>query len=959
MKLPLGSAFKSISARLNIFPFFMALAVLGLMVWTVLLLVEYPDDGIVTVEYNGYVATISPVGTAANKLAEGDYITKVEGVPWEEIHLYYPGLGKSAGEAVEFTVERQGAALPVVVYLAAPQPPLVATRLVPVLVAFVFWIVGLGVAIYKPVGRGTQVYFLWFQICAATLTMGAASTTGATWMSTTFNVLLWILGPLSVHFHLFFPQAANFKGQKAIIISLYSVAFLGAGFQIISSISRSASSELFDRILSLDLLFLAFNLLFVVGLLIYSYRNAQAPGARGKVRLVLLGGGLAALLFVSLTILPDFLLNQVLVPYPMAFLQLALIPLTYAYAIFRLHLIEYDRQVNRGVTYVLVYVILVGCYFILYGIFRQWLTDTFVTMPLVNTILVLVLAGIFVPLQRWVQRFVDRVFYGGWYDYRLGVNRMTQGLELITDLDSLAHTVSERLMTTMRLVEAVAFFRDANGDFSVIQVSITRDMEDQPRAAYPVLPRSSLTYLLKIGVVERTTLLQALSQATVSAEELRLLNTEQINLWVPVIGHGQIQGLLALGPKRGGDVFSAEDMDILRVLVQQIGPIIENIHLVTRLKDYAGELEQRVEERTAELFDSKERVEAILANVGDGVIVTDLQGSIQTVNSAFERLSGYTTGEITGSNLYDLFIDENNVLQNSPLSNPLTRSQVWSGDLVGSRKNSSRYDVKLNIAPVGDLQGQPVSYVCSLSDITRQKELDRMKDMLIYDVSHELRTPITSIRLYSELLKSVPPERQDRFISVIMEQSSLLTRLVEDILDLSRLTVSKTRKVTFEDASLNVLVEQAYMAHLPVAEDAGIKLIFEPDPDLPSIRAEQSQISRMVTNLVSNAIRYTTQGQVLLQTFCRENKVCLMVQDTGVGIEPPDLPHVFERFYRGRNVRQSGIPGTGLGLAIVKEIVSLHDGTVEIESVVGQGTTFHVWLPILINEPSLAQLSGA
>jgi two-component system phosphate regulon sensor histidine kinase PhoR len=303
-----------------------------------------------------------------------------------------------------------------------------------------------------------------------------------------------------------------------------------------------------------------------------------------------------------------------------------------------------------------------------------------------------------------------------------------------------------------------------------------------------------------------------------------------------------------------------------------------------------------------------------------------------------------------GSNVFDLFVDENNVLQNSPLYAPLTLSQVWSGELVGRRRNSSRYDVKLNIAPVGDRQGQTVSYVCSLSDITRQKELDRMKDMLIYDVSHELRTPITSIRLYSELLKSAPPERQDRFLSVIMEQSSLLTKLVEDILDLSRLTVSKSRKVTFEDANLNVLVDQAFMAHLPVAEAAGLKLIFEPDAELPLIRAEQSQIARMITNLVSNAIRYTPQGQVVLQTSGANNKVCLVVQDTGVGIEPQDLPHVFERFYRGRNVRQTGIPGTGLGLAIVKEIVNLHDGKIEIESAMGEGTTFRIWLPVMLGE---------
>jgi hypothetical protein len=239
--------------------------------------------------------------------------------------------------------------------------------------------------------------------------------------------------------------------------------------------------------------------------------------------------------------------------------------------------------------------------------------------------------------------------------------------------------------------------------------------------------------------------------------------------------------------------------------------------------------------------------------------------------------------------LFDLFVDENNVLINSPISSPPARSQVWSGELVGNRKNSSRYDVKLNIAPVGDRQGQPVSFVCSLSDITRQKELDRMKDMLIYDVSHELRTPITSIRLYSELLRSVPPERQDRFLSVIMEQSSLLTRLVEDILDLSRLTVSKTRRATFEDASLNVLVEQAYMAHLPVAENAGIKLIFEPDPDLPLIRAEQSQISHGHPRCQCHPLYHPGPGTAA--NLLRNNKVCLLSRILRWH-RAQDLPHV-------------------------------------------------------------------
>ena len=101
----------------------------------------------------------------------------------------------------------------------------------------------------------------------------------------------------------------------------------------------------------------------------------------------------------------------------------------------------------------------------------------------------------------------------------------------------------------------------------------------------------------------------------------------------------------------------------------------------------------------------------------------------------------------------------------------------------------------------------------------------------------------------------------------------------------------------------------------------------------------------MINNLVINAIHYTQAGEVRVKTSRGEKKVCLTIQDTGIGIEPGDLPHVFERFYRGQNVRQSGIHGTGLGLAIVKEIVDFHGGEIQVQSEPGQGSTFQVWLP--------------
>jgi GAF domain-containing protein len=241
-----------------------------------------------------------------------------------------------------------------------------------------------------------------------------------------------------------------------------------------------------------------------------------------------------------------------------------------------------------------------------------------------------------------MQIFVDKIFYGGWYDYRSAISEITQGLEQTNDLPTLAKTLSQRLVDTLHLEDTCVFLRDLKGDFSIIEVSPVDRVSSQNEKNYPVLPRTSLSYLLNIGAVEKNSLRKALEEISLTPEELQLLNSEQVHLWVPVIGHGQVLGLMALGPKYGGDVFSSEDMDILRTVARQIGPVIENLHLLTQLRNYAAELEERVEERTAELHDAKTRVEAILASVGDGVTVIDLDGKILTLNAALEEQSGFS-----------------------------------------------------------------------------------------------------------------------------------------------------------------------------------------------------------------------------------------------------------------------------------------------------------------------------
>jgi two-component system phosphate regulon sensor histidine kinase PhoR len=388
-------------------------------------------------------------------------------------------------------------------------------------------------------------------------------------------------------------------------------------------------------------------------------------------------------------------------------------------------------------------------------------------------------------------------------------------------------------------------------------------------------------------------------------------------------------------------------MDILRIVARQMGPLIENIHLVTRLRQYAAELEKRVEERTAEVFAAKERVEAVLSSVGDGVVVTDLDGRILTVNQAFEEQSGFQADEVIGKPLYDLLNGQDNEAKSLEIQEALEREFRWSGELSTARKSGQHYDVLLTIAPVRNQGGEIIGFVSSQRDITQYKELERLKDQFILEVSHELRTPVTNMGLFAELLERGKPEKKEEYMQVLKSEISQLMRMIEDILDLSRLEVGKLKSTAFAELDINLITEQVVAAHSPLAEESGLDLRFVPSVDLPRIVGEQNQIARVLTNLLSNAIRYTHEGYVKVSTYGDDGGVWIEVADSGIGIDAEDFPHIFERFYRGQKVSQSKIMGSGLGLAIVKEIMDLHEGRIDWESVSGEGSTFRVWFPIM------------
>ena len=245
------------------------------------------------------------------------------------------------------------------------------------------------------------------------------------------------------------------------------------------------------------------------------------------------------------------------------------------------------------------------------------------------------------------------------------------------------------------------------------------------------------------------------------------------------------------------------------------------------------------------------------------------------------------------------------------------------------------------------LEQRVVERTRELADANEQlKELDRLKSKFVSDVSHELRTPITSLSLYLDLIESGNPERNKRYWAVLRKQTERLNHLIEDILSLSRLQMGKI-EVSLVPIDLNELVAEVLEMRRDDFAAANLGLEFQADETLPSVSAQPDLLAQVVANLLSNALNYTQEGAVWVSTSfdSGHNMACVSIADSGIGINAGDLPHIFERFYRGHFAGQSNIPGTGLGLTIVEEIVHLHNGHIEVDSEEGAGTTFRVWLP--------------
>ncbi|MDZ7271964.1 MAG: cell wall metabolism sensor histidine kinase WalK [candidate division KSB1 bacterium] len=361
------------------------------------------------------------------------------------------------------------------------------------------------------------------------------------------------------------------------------------------------------------------------------------------------------------------------------------------------------------------------------------------------------------------------------------------------------------------------------------------------------------------------------------------------------------------------------------------------------------ELRRLNEMNLSQIIAERTKTSTIIRNIADGVIVTDPQDRVLVFNSAAERWFGVKEEDLLQQPIGQF-------IKNRKLLNLLRK--------VGDGHQDEGPPVEITVKPPGEWRERTlaakaarvfqqdrtlIGTVTILRDISREKEIDRMKTELVSMVAHELRSPLTSISGFSELLldRSTTKAQAMEYASIILKESNRLGELINKFLDISRI---ESGKVQPKKVPLNLgdAARTAVVTNAPVAQRKGIVLRATVADRLPEIQADPGMVDQVLLNLLSNAIKYSPPNtEVEVRVTATPRGVQLTVVDHGYGIPEKALPHIFDKFYRvtdDERVRE--VTGSGLGLSLVKQIVDVHGGTIAVSSKVGEGTTFVVTFPV-------------
>ncbi len=650
--------------------------------------------------------------------------------------------------------------------------------------------------------------------------------------------------------------------------------------------------------------------------LLQDYRRTADFALRNRIRYILLGwtlimvGGVTNVLPIAGAMPVDIAFNLINA-------------LLITYAISRYHLLDLSLLVRQGLVYsVSTGLVVIGYLLIVFlGIDLLGLVGgARIVMALAVAFLV---ATLLQPGRDRIQDWVDRHFFREKYDAAAMLQRLSRQVASVLDLKQLAELILDEITNTMQISKVALVIRDRDtGAFSPMA-----ERGADASAQLKFKPDSPIISWLAThdDVLAASDLHLQPQFKGLWAQERADLAAARVELFIGSRVGGDLVGILALGPKRSGTPYTPDEQRTLETLANQTAVAVQNAWL------YGAALEE------------KARAETILQAAFAGMIVVDrhlrivaMNPSAETVTSKqFDDLRGKPLAAVLGSDLAG---------QSQTLAAAVQTGAPLAPTEVTLHTNGQPRDLLLGVTPLAN------GYLVNFADITRLKEVERLKSDIVANVSHELRSPLASIKGYTELLMEDmdrdDPALRRKFLAVINEETDRLSVFIDEMLNLARL---ESGHITLDltPVPVGALVNDAVRSLKVLADAANVAIWTDVPADLPTVLVDMNWMYSAIKNLISNAIKFSPSGAAVEVIASSSDTIAIVqVIDHGPGIAPQDLPHLFTKFYRGSTARQLGVSGSGLGLVLAKQAIESHHGTIVAENGERSGARFTITLPV-------------
>jgi len=740
-----------------------------------------------------------------------------------------------------------------------------------------------------------------------------------------------LLAPsLLLHFALVFPERAHssrksllkFTGVYApslILLLIHVLVALNAEGFVPTTRSRVALDQL--ELGFLGFYFLAAGLIFNL-----SYRRSPSGVLRQQLKW-LTGGTLAGSLpFTVFYILP-YVFDAAMQPWmQFSALSLVLIPLCFGYAIIRYRLMDVDIIFKRGLAYTAATAAVAAVYFglvaLIAEIFHQQATGSVGGM-----IAIVVAAFLFQPFREGIQARLDRFFYRDRLDYRRTLIEFGRTLTNEVRLEPMLGSVMDRVSQTLLVDRLAIFVEDSqnSGEMRLarsmgVRLSEKLDLSflkaDRPEVAYQTIFFESARGVTDFSETARHTIAQL-----------------DLNYFIPCRIRERTVAFLGLGKTVDGDFLSSDDVELVQTIAGYLAIALDNSQLYTSLEQKAFEV--------ARLKDFSEN---IVESLNVGVLAVDLYGTVEAWNSRMEQLFHVSRTDAVGQPL-DRLLPQDLVQEISRHGDAEQVTGIYKQRL---QHQGQTMVVNVSITPLVSKSGERIGRLLLFDDVTQRERMEEQMSqtekltslgLLAAGVAHEVNTPLAVISSYIQMLAKQMPEGDPRqaLIGKIVKQTFRASEIVNNLLNFSR-----TGPSALADVDVNRVVEETLSLVAHPLKTSQIQVVKHLGEGLPAVRGSANKLQQVFLNLFLNARDAMPTGGVLeVKTVAHNGNVEIEVADTGNGISREHIHKIFDPFF----TTKPGGRGTGLGLSVSYGIIKEHAGKIDVRSMPGRGTSFHLEFP--------------